>query len=171
MNSSNDDVFAAAIAEKLDQSAANLSLDLRKKLDQARYSAVATHASSQKNKDFVNSVQSQLAQSESLPADIERKLNQMRRRALTQKPQHSQNFLEKIQQSLSSFIPRTNFGTGMLATACLTLTVAALFYDGSVPRGEAPLDPELGLIASADELELYENLDFYLWLAENEELN
>jgi|TARA_B110000971_G_scaffold91530_1_gene94175 hypothetical protein len=49
--------------------------------------------------------------------------------------------------------------------------VAALFYNSSAPTKTLPLDPDIGLITSADKLELYENLDFYLRLAENEFLN
>ena len=55
---------------------------------------------------------------------------------------------------------------GMIATACLTVTVVTLFYTSSNPGSEFSVDDELLLIASADELELYENLDFYLWLEE-----
>jgi hypothetical protein len=58
----------------------------------------------------------------------------------------------------------------MAATACVIITVAVLFYNAPAPTDSPPLDPNIGLIASADELELYENLDFYVWLAENEVL-
>jgi len=55
----------------------------------------------------------------------------------------------------------------MLATACLTVTIVSLFYTASRPAGTLPLEEEIALIASADDYELVENLDFYLWLADN----
>jgi len=61
---------------------------------------------------------------------------------------------------------------GMFATACVLLTVASLFYVagrpiGSQPNASLPVEKEISLISSADDIELYENLEFYLWLADS----
>ena len=55
----------------------------------------------------------------------------------------------------------------MVATACVLVTVVSLVYVNGNSSGNLSLDDELVLVASADDLELYENLDFYLWLDEN----
>jgi hypothetical protein len=47
------------------------------------------------------------------------------------------------------------------------VTVVSLFYVSSRPAGILSLEEEISLIASAEDIELYENLDFYLWLDEN----
>ncbi|MFK7864769.1 MAG: hypothetical protein AB8B95_11150 [Pseudohongiellaceae bacterium] len=171
MNSEEEQIFVTAIKNRLDQSAADLSPDLLANLNQARFAALAKTADRQSEDEFVQATQRELQQSETLPADVERRLNQIRRAAVAQHPKNRQSFTQEILKKLKFSIPRLNFSAGMMATACLTLTVGALFFGESAPPRSTPLDPELGLIASADELELYENLDFYLWLAENEDLN
>jgi len=54
---------------------------------------------------------------------------------------------------------------GGLVTACLLVTVVVLQWPDSARI--SPVDSDILLFASADEIELYENLEFYLWLAEN----
>jgi len=128
------------------------------------------HAAQTEN-DVVAHIQLQLEKSETFPTEIDRKLNQIRRDAIAQNTQGSDSLKDKI-QTLYQFIFGTNYRitAGMAATACLALAVAALFYDSSVPTDTLPLDRNIGSIASAGELELYENRDFYVWLTENEVL-
>jgi hypothetical protein len=58
----------------------------------------------------------------------------------------------------------------MLATACVVVTAISIFYVDSRPAGTVTLNEEIGLVATAEDIELYDNLEFYLWLAENESL-
>ena len=64
-------------------------------------------------------------------------------------------------------VDRFSIPVRVFATTCVIVTVVSLltvFPDSATPLS---LDEEISLIASADDLELYENLDFYMWLAEN----
>lgn len=91
----------------------------------------------------------------------------------------------RIRAYLATFSPdQLSFAaaTGMIASSFVVVTAIALLYTGSMPN-MAPderansdtrlvdtlaVEEEIGLLASAEDLELYENLDFYLWLAEAE---
>lgn len=167
-----DHDLVQAILHRLDQSVEELDPAVTEKLNQARLCALELGHGAQNKNDLVANIQQQLQKSETLPSDIERKLNQMRRQALSQNAHSPDSLNEKLQTLYHSvFGSNYRLTATMAATACLTLTVATLFYNSSSPTGVLPLDPDIGLIASADELELYENLDFYLWLDENEVLN
>jgi hypothetical protein len=48
------------------------------------------------------------------------------------------------------------------------VTAISIFYVNSRPTGTLTLEEEIDLVAAAEDIELYENLEFYLWLAENE---
>jgi hypothetical protein len=50
------------------------------------------------------------------------------------------------------------------------VTAISIFYVDSRPAGTVTLNEEIGLVATAEDIELYDNLEFYLWLAENESL-
>ncbi|MFT4886018.1 MAG: hypothetical protein ACJAY7_000728 [Pseudohongiellaceae bacterium] len=160
-----------AIVSRLEQTIEELDPAITAQLDQARLSAIESGHAAQTQNDFVAHIELQLEKSEALPTEIERKLNQIRRDAIAQNARGSNSLKDKI-QTLYQFIFATNYHltTGMAATACVTIAVAVLFYNSSTPTDTPPLDSNIGLIASADELELYENLDFYVWLAENEVL-
>lgn len=167
-----DDQLVQDILNRLDQSIEDLDPAVTQKLNQARLCAFQSDNRAQNESSLVSHIQQQLQKSEALPTEIENKLNQIRRKAISQDTQSSDSLTDKA-QSLYQLICGVNYRltAGMAATACLTLAVVALFYNSPVPTGTLVLDPDIGLIASADELELYENLDFYLWLAENEVLN
>lgn len=167
-----DHDLVQAIISRLDQSVDELDPVVTQRLDQARLSAFQSGNEALNENGLVSHIQQQLQKSEALPSEIEHKLNQIRRNAISQSAQKSDSLTDKAQK-LYQFIFGANYRltTGMAATACLTLAITALFYNSPVPTGTLVLDPDIGLIASADELELYENLDFYLWLAENEVLN
>ncbi|MFT6093114.1 MAG: hypothetical protein ACJA2Q_001007 [Pseudohongiellaceae bacterium] len=171
MTGKQDHYLDHAIVRRLDQTIEELDPATTAQLDQARLSAIESGHAAQTENDFVAHIQLQLEKSEALPAEIERNLNQIRHNAIAQNAQSSSSLKDKI-QTLYQLIFGTNYRltAGMAATACLTLAVAALFYSSSTPTGTLPIDPNIGLIASADEFELYENLDFYVWLDENEVL-
>lgn len=171
MNSKPDKDFSEAIVAKLNASSAKLPPEVAQRLDQSRHEALLKASVPETDGKFVNSIQQQLKRNESLPADLDRKLNQIRRAAVAKQANKNQSWFDKMQVLCAPFLANLSRTSALAGTACLTLTVAAIMYNGASPRGNLPLDPEIGLIASADELELYENLDFYLWLAENEVLN
>lgn len=169
MNSTQDKDFIKSVVYALDQSAIELEPELTQRLDKARRQAV-TAMQNAADAEMLGRIQDKLNDSESLPADVQQKLNQIRQQAVEQAP-NRKPLLETAQDIFNSLLNNTGLTAGMVATACLTLTVATLFYSSSDSPVISAMDEDLGLIASADELELYENLDFYLWLAENELLN
>jgi len=158
MNSNLDKDFAAAMIAKLNQSAEEPPLAESQELAQARHNAVLQATGPETRTDLVGSIAQQLKESEVLPADIDRKLNQIRRAAIAQQT-NKQTWFARIQGAFTSLLSDLSATSAITATACLTLTIVALFYNGAGPGNNLPLDPEIGLIASADELELYENLD------------
>lgn len=173
MKEVDDSQFINSITQQLDKHASKLDPSILSRLDSAREQALSVlNEQVEAEGHVVDTVVSQLKESEALPMSVELKLNQIRKQALS-RPQ-SQAFSvslylrERYKNLLAQGIGLTS---GMIATACLILTVAALFYRGGESNGIIPIDEEMGLIASSEELELYENLDFYLWLAENELLN
>lgn len=171
MTSRNDDILIQAMVSRLDRSVDELDPAIAAKLNQARLGALKARHGVQNENNLVSNIQQQLQKSEALPADVNFKLNEIRRKAVsrnTSNPASVTNKLQTLYQAI--FGANYRLTAGMAATACLTLTVSALFYNAPPATNTLPLDPEIGLIASADELELYENLDFYLWLAENEVL-
>jgi hypothetical protein len=56
---------------------------------------------------------------------------------------------------------------GTLATVCVLAAAVTLFYRMPDRTGSEVADADILLFASSDEIELYDNLDFYLWLADN----
>ena len=173
MNNSDEDKFIADIRERLDRSIEDLEPTLISKLDSIREGALklqSKSASSEQDEELlIDSILTRLDDQPALPDDVSRRLDQMRteavRRANTTPAQESlfgfaQNWLRDLVGNAFS-IP-----VGMIATACLTITVVTLFYTSSDPLNEFTVDEELLLVASAEDLELYENLDFYLWLEE-----
>ncbi|MDG2175553.1 MAG: hypothetical protein P8M72_05425 [Gammaproteobacteria bacterium] len=63
---------------------------------------------------------------------------------------------------------------GGLVTACVLVLVVGMLYQGqpqtpsqAVPDSISPME-DLDILTSAESLELFENLEFYQWLEENE---
>ncbi len=56
--------------------------------------------------------------------------------------------------------------TGALATACVMVVAVMILLRSPMPTEAVPLD-DLDLISSSESLELYEDLEFYEWLAED----
>ena len=78
-------------------------------------------------------------------------------------------FPEWLQSALaiSGNLINPSFDRAVIAAACLFVTVSAVMLSEQSPVGPFDAQQDMMLVASADELELYENLDFYLWLEEN----
>ena len=171
-----EEEFVRAICSQLDASIAHLDPAVTARLDQLREAALApvAHAAQVPVSDrFAADVRSTLNTKAELPADINARLDAARRQAVARMQQRASNPLlvlgAQVRYSLSSLLDLTQIAlpAKMLATACLTVTIVSLFYVSSRPAGTLPLEEEMVLIASADDFELVENLEFYLWLADN----
>ena len=97
------------------------------------------------------------------PALAER-LNHSRQKALQRIPQRL-TWADRLQRWMDEH--RLALPAGAFATACVLLIAVTIDLELPPTGPAAGLDAELALFTSADEFELYENLDFYLWLAEN----
>lgn len=169
MNNS-EDKFIQQVCQYLDRSLLELDDSTVTRLDGARAEALlrnVTGDSAVEEELLMDSVLTNLEDQEP-PAHIASRLDAIRAQALsrqfaTEKQPH-RNLWERLQELFGGGF---SLSASMLATACVLVTVVSLFYVGSSPDRNLNLDEELTLIASAQDLELYENLDFYLWLEEN----
>jgi hypothetical protein len=161
-----DEEFIAAVGRMLDRSLEQLDPAIQQRLDSARQLAQSQDSMAAPLPHAAR--QSLDSQSEVSP-EIEARLDQIRQRALDRMPRPARNrqrrsLIEMIGEGLQQRVWRLS--AGMLATSFVLVTAISLMpYDKST---ELSLDQELALLATEDDIELYENLDFYLWLAENE---
>lgn len=58
---------------------------------------------------------------------------------------------------------------GAVAFACSALIIAAVLFRPEIPLNFSPQELEFELMASQDDLEFYEELEFYRWLDQMEE--
>ena len=104
--------------------------------------------------DLVGFAKKHLEQSaENLPPDTASRLRAARYEAL----HHSDK------KGLSWAWSAWGFGT-----TCLVVLSLSLWWNGSTNEGVIPAVEDLDLLASAEPFDLYEELDFYDWLAEHE---
>ncbi len=183
MNKLSEDKFISEICIRLDHSIAALDSDVEAQLDAARATALSldtTKAMPHQAIDdglLLDGVVNTLEDYDDVSPEIENRLNQIRHRAIAQLSEQSTSpgsfvlFTQWLEQIRDSFYSSFNYPAGMMATACLTITVASLFYMNTGQDAIVPVDEETLLIASAEDFELYENLDFYLWLEEIEQAN
>ncbi len=171
MSSMNDDKLIDQVRLALDASIADLDPDITARLDQLRHQAVAAAEEVQLDAQQVTRMRQALDDSLQLDAATTARLNQIRQQALEHADSRKFSLdwatsgISRLATWLESY--RLAVPASVFASACLIVTVVALTYNSSTQPGTAPIDEELLLVASADDIELYENLDFYLWLAEN----
>jgi len=105
-------------------------------------------------KDFLNKLKKQLdEQSEQLDATTLSKLNRSRQAALAQaSPQTS-----RMKQN---WLPASGLAAAVL------LTSVFLFRSEEIVTNSNQSMDDIEIIAASDNLDLYEQLDFYLWLLE-----
>ena len=172
MNKLNDKELVAAICQRLDRSVENLPGSVLERLDTARNGALKfAHQAGLDNDDALALVaRHSLEDYEPLPREIETRLDQIRQQAIARLESHSKQsngYLKYWQERLQALFGFDLSATaGLLATAFVMVTVVSLFYV-SRPTGVLTMEEEMMLVASAEDIELYENLDFYLWLAES----
>lgn len=184
MNRMTENEFLSAIRLHLDKSIAQLDADIARRLDSMREQALDpaekvvvdlvklqdSHASDK----LVQTIRTNLEQSASVPAEIEARLDDIRRRAMAKLELSREKsprspvsaLLQQFGALLDSF--KMPMPARLVATACVMVTAVSLFYVALRPPGSLSFEEEISLIASADDIELYENLEFYLWLAETE---
>ncbi len=178
MNQLDEAVLLREICRHLDASIARLPLATKQRLDETRQAALLQKLQFDPNsaEGLASAVRRELDDSNSLAPDIEARLDQIRLSAVAKFEQQQSKAIESRGFSLSAWLKSQadsfKFAAhrGMLATACVMLTAITLFYVDSRPAGTLTLEEEIGLIATAEDIELYENLEFYLWLADNESL-
>ena len=170
MNKVDEEFFVKQVCRHLDASIAHLTLSIEQSLTQARQAALLQNA------HLAQAVSSKLNDNSASSPDIEARLDQIRHSAVARFEQLQEETAQTNGFSLSAWIKTQldsfNFtaSAGMLATACVVVTAIAIFYVDSRPAGTVTLNEEIGLVATAEDIELYDNLEFYLWLAENESL-
>jgi len=178
MNKLDEEVLVQEVCRHLDVSIAYLPLAIERCLSESRQAALLrnAHLVPQDPASLANAVSRGLDGNSALSPDIEKRLDQIRHSAVAKFGQLQEKTIESSGFSLSAWI-KTQFDSfnfaasaGMLATACVLLTAISIFYVDSRPTGTLTLEQEIGLVATAEEIELYENLEFYLWLVENESL-
>ena len=170
MNKLDEEFFVKQIRRHLDASIAHLPLFIEQSLTQTRQAALLQNA------HLAQAVSRKLDDNSALSPDIEARLDQIRNSAVARFEQLQEKTTETSGFSLSSWI-KTQFDSfnftasaGMLTTAFVMVTAISIFYVNSRPTGTLTLDEEIGLVATTEDIELYENLEFYLWLVENESL-
>lgn len=176
MNRSNEDIFVQAICAHLDASIESLDPALEARLHAMRQAAVSplTHyAPDTANDALLLHVRESFDAAPELAPAIKSRLDAARLQAVAKMRQRDgslfQIFGSRWRYGMASLLDLSRLArpAGMMATACVMVTVVSLFYVSSRPAGTLALEEEIVLIASADDFELYENLEFYLWLAEN----
>ena len=181
MNRMTENEFLSAIRLHLDKSIAQLDADIGLRLDSMREQAlnpsekvVVDLGELRATDKLVQTIRTNLEHSASMPAEIEARLDDIRRRAIAklelsrEKSLHSPvaALRQQFRVLLDSF--KMPMPARLMATACVMVTAVSLFYVALKPPGSLSFEEEISLIASADDIELYENLEFYLWLAETE---
>ena len=109
-----------------------------------------------KEKRFIANVKKALdLDTENLDAGTQSKLNQIRQKAL--------DAGERKGFDIRQWFTRPVFGWA--ATACLIVFGLTLYLQDPA-NGTAPLLEDIDLLAAEDNLEFYDGLEFYAWLAE-----
>jgi hypothetical protein len=172
MSKLNDKEFVATICQQLDRSVENLPGSVLERLDTARNGAFKLAHQSIPDDDaaLATVARHSLEDYEPLPKEIETRLDQIRQQAIARLDSHSKQpngYLKPWRERLQALFGFDfSAAAGFVATACVMVTVVSLFYV-SRPTGVLTTEEEMMLVASAEDIELYENLDFYLWLAES----
>ena len=177
MNAIEEEIFIRTICSQLDASVEQLGPLLTERLQQARQSAISRHVSlfakDSSRAELLDDVRHVLDRTESLSPDINAQLDVARRLAVAELQRRNESAFHRlnsrIQIALSGLLDVSQFGrpAQRIATSCVLVTVVSLSYFSFRPASTLPLDEEIALIASTEDFELVENLEFYMWLAEN----
>ena len=184
MSNLSEQEFVNRFCQLLYSSIEGLPQSVLENLETARFQALnqASTAASKSpealNKEVVNTLEKETT----VPREIENKLDLIRAQAMAKLEEKNAArelpLTDRVQAWLKSTLGVDNLTVpaSVFATACLMLTVASTFDISSLrddPERQLalPLETELTLIASAEDIELYENLEFYEWLTDNALVN
>ncbi|MCI5106307.1 MAG: hypothetical protein MRY76_06325 [Pseudomonadales bacterium] len=161
-----EEEFIAAVGRMLDRSLEQLDPAIQQRLDSARQLAQSQDSLTA---PLSHAARQSLDRQSEISPEVEARLDQIRQRALDRMPgpaeyRQRRSLMEVISEGLQQ--RAWQLSAGMLATGFVLVTAISLLPYGS--NTELSLDQELALLATEDDIELYQNLDFYLWLAENE---
>lgn len=184
MNKMTENEFLSAIRLHLDKSIAQLDADIASRLDSIREQALdpseklvlalGNPRDPDSTENLVQTIRTNLEHSVSVPPEIEARLDDIRHRAMAKldlsREKSLQSPLSALRQRVGDLLDslKIPMPARMVATACVMVTAVSLFYVALRPSGSLSFEEEISLMASADDIELYENLEFYLWLAETE---
>ncbi|MEX0962635.1 MAG: hypothetical protein WDZ52_01150 [Pseudohongiellaceae bacterium] len=178
MNKLDEPILLHEICRRLDASLAYLPNGAERHLNAARLAALMQDAYERPLDDdgLANIVGRELNEHSSVPPEIEARLDLIRQKAIVRFKQLQEEKASGNNYSLALWFRNRldsfnfNASAGMLASACVLITAISIFYVNSRPPETLTIEEEIGLVATAEDIELYENLEFYLWLAENESL-
>ena len=168
MSDHDADKLISAIKAVLDDGADNPAPLTRARLDRIRAAAMTRHPhrAAASEAALVTAARQTLdASTTDLDPELSRRLFQARRAALQAGKAGSGNLTGRLAEWASGW--RLSLPVGAMATACVMVTAITLFYGIGDTGNPVPVEEEIRLFASAEDMELYENLEFYLWLAEN----
>lgn len=177
MSRRSDEQLVALICAELDRLCAMPDARLQSRLDNARQQALqhGSLSSGAEEQAWAVAARTALDQEGELPPEVASRLDAIRSAALsrlasaptpastdsgriTASSRHWQAWLSAVRQ-------RWQFPAGMVATGIVLVTAISLLEP--LPSTDIlSTEQELALLASAEDIELYENLDFYLWLAD-----
>lgn len=170
MNKRSDEEFIALIRGELDRDLKRLEPRLIARLDSIRQQAlqVSARARDRDEETLVQIARQAPGSQHALPGDVEQRLDRIRRQALARMPGQQSPAPAAGQRPawLHSLLTSWRLPAGMVATGFVLATALSLILPGN-STSDFSLEQELALVATADDIELYQNLDFYLWLAEN----
>lgn len=165
-----DERFNARAAAALDSSIEELPPRIEARLDSMRSTALARVVG---HDAFIRSAGVVLASEETaegLPPFVSARLDDIRAKALQRAARQLEQKSQVTGWSLLSGLlnPRMGIPAGAFASVCVLVTTLTLFTVRAPDEVMPVAMNEEGLVlASADDLELYENLEFYQWLADN----
>ena len=155
-----EQLFVSRIRRRLDGGLEHLDDKTMARLDAARDRALA-------QADTVATVSAALTPQTALPAEIESRLDAIRRQAVSRlREPESGTAIRRPWYALANLFHDRPWATGMVMAAFVAVTTTSLLLLDR-PADSLSLEEELTLVTSAEDIELYENLEFYLWLTEN----
>jgi hypothetical protein len=165
---SDEERFVLRVAAELDTSLSILTPAQRARLDAARRESlervsVPVAAESDGHPALARTLSDS---AEQIPAHVRGRLDEIR--AQTMLRARDAQRTESMGRQWWRLPREFAVPAGAFASVCMLVTTLAIYLPGDDPEVlPVPLSEDGLLITTADELELYQNLEFYQWLADN----
>ena len=168
-----DAAFIAAVRAELDKDLLRIEAQLGDRLDAMRDLSMQQQRRTRSSDEetLVQIARDSLGDSGTLGSEIEHSLDLIRQQALSRLPARDKSGFavpSRASRWLQNFSLQTWRVPAGVVASFFVLTVSLSLFDSDNSVENHGNEPELSLIASADEIELYENLEFYLWLSDSE---